>query len=481
MRRRIVSVLGLAAAAVALVATSGSVGTVDAGIGPPTRDITVRVAVAGSQVPSAATYVPTVTPNGGGGVVGACTVISTTDNGFATRIDYSCTVMIGDTYTVAVPAPPPPFSVETQCAPPGVAGDEVVVGPEGIEPGCVLVVSAPTVFLDKRIVGVDPGPLVHSDFVLEVYPAAGGAPVATANDPGVEDCSDPFDAGVDCGYVEVPLGNYVLGEQREYGYFPGLATCRSEPLGGGDGGGGGELVLLEPAAPEVIVLPDDSTIEFSLTEADRFIFCLVLNVYVEGTINITKTVINDDDGTAGPADWTVELYDDTSTLVTSVPCNADGTCLSGDFPIGAYTVGEEGPDGYSTSVSLTVTPPDESLFPGDGGGDRVLLPLGEAIDDPNATFDLEPLAVVDIEIVNDDQPTTTTTTTTTLVPTTTVVPTSAAPTSAAPTSFVTTTAFDSGAATLPATGGGDGGTRNVALVALVLLGFGLTASRLARR
>jgi hypothetical protein len=490
-RRRSVSALAFVVAA--LIATTVSVGTVDAGAGPVTRDVTIRVLVGGSQAAEVTSYLPTITPNGGGGVIEpACVSLVTLDGGFAEELQLTCPVLVGDTYTVEIMTPPAPFSIETRCSDAGgglVEGNQLVVGPDGPEPGCFVLVVAPTVFLDKRVVGVEPGPLDNSDFVLEVYPAAGGAPVATASDPGVDECADADDVGVDCAFVELPLGDYVLGEEPEYGYLPAFVQCGTEPFGdgGGDGGdgGGGIIVPLEPlvpADPEIIDHPGNA---FSLTDEEPFVFCGVLNVFVEGTINITTTVVNDDGGTAGPEDWTVELYDDTSTLVASAPCNADGSCLSGDFPIGEYTVGEVGPDGYSTSVSVTVTPPDEPLFPGegDGGGDELVL-ITEIIDDPNATFDLEPLAVVDVEIVHDDQPASTTTTTvapttTTTVTTTTVTPTTAAPTT--PTTLVTTTAFDAGAGTLPATGGDDGRTRNVALVAIVLLGFGLAATRLARR
>lgn len=455
MRRRLISAIGLATAAVALGTTGGPA---DAGVTVASRDVTILVNVGGSQEASIASYTPSFTPAGSGSLVGDCTAAPVTDSGFFSQIEYTCTLMTDDTYTVSIPAPPSPFIVDTRCSDAGgalAAGDQLVVpAAVGEEIGCIIGVVAPTVVLEKRVVGDPPGPLTQDDFVLEVYPAGGGSPVATASDPGVDECTTTGDIGVECGFVEVPLGDYVIGEQREYGYFPALVQCQSEPFG--DGGGDGGPIIITPL--EII---DDPNGEFTLSMESPFAFCAVLNAYVEGEINITKTVTNDDGGTATPDDWTIELYDDTMTLVTSVPCNADGTCLSGSFPIGEYTVGEDGPDGYTSSVSVTLTEVEPS----------------EIIDDPNAVFELPPFGTADVVVASDDQPTTTTTSTTS----TTVAPTTAAPTTATPTTLVTTTAFDAGAGTLPATGGDDGRTRNVALLAFVLLGVGVAATRLARR
>ena len=180
--------------------------------------------------------------------------------------------------------------------------------------------------------------------------------------------------------------------------------------------------------------------------------CVITNQYYEGNVRLTKTLTNDDGGTATMADFTLELFraGDGTPVATGV-CAADGVCLEGDFPIGDYVVGEIGPDGYTRTVTQQIS--------------QLVSEQLEA----EAAFTLEVDSEVIVNVASNDQPTTTTTTTTTVAPTT-----------AAPTVAPTTSALAAGAGTLPPTGPTDNtGTFAAIAIALLLLGAGATA--LARR
>lgn len=436
-RSRLISAVAAVAAAVGLGATAG---TVDAGAIAPTDEVTIIVAVGGSQAASAATYVPSFDAAGSGALVGSCTVEPETGIGtpgpFGAFLRYTCTVTNQDTYTVSLPDPPAPFVVDSTCTDDTgtvAPGDQLVVDttdPDITEPTCFFFVIAPMIILDKEIFELEDlptGPLDSDDFLLEVYPAAGGAPIATVTDPSPDLCVAADEVGVKCGFAEVPFGEYVIGERSEYGYFGIVQGCTTDGFPG-DGGGGDPPIITRSERLEMIGGA------ITISEESLFQRCLVANFYVEGTIEIAKSVVNDNGGTATPDDWTMELYDDTGALVTSAPCDADGTCLSGSFPIGEYTVGEIGPDGYVSSIDIEITEPVDE----------------EALDDPDAVFELTPLATVDVLVVSDDQPTTTTLATTT----------------------------DPSGATLPPTGGR---ALPVALLALTVFGLGWWSIHLTRR
>lgn len=447
-RRTLIARIATGLTAVA-AAVGVSAGPTDAGGAPPTVEVTINVQVAGSQASEIATYTPTFTPAGGGALVGSCTseVISVT---FIAVINYTCAVLVGDTYTVTVPTPPEPFVTFTQCT--DSAGTLELDGSLEVydsdpDQGCILGLVAPTVAIDKGVFepeGFPTGPLGPSDFELEVF-AADGTLIGTAFDPSAESCASATEIGTNCAYLEVPFGSYVLGEVTLPGYVPVIVTCTADPFG--DGG--------DPDDGPIRTLPseriDDPNAAFTLSDDLLAVFCEIGNVYVEGTIEVTKTVINDDGGTATPDDWTVELYDADGALVTSSPCTADGACLSGSFPVGEYTVGEVGPDGYTSSVSVTITEPDEPITDPDPDPTFPFptIPLSERLDDPDATFDLTPLGSAAVEIVSDDVP-------------------------------AGGSDDASSGVTLPATGSGD---RSVAalLAALALMVLGLASVRTVRR
>lgn len=462
-----------AAAAFVLVTGLAGVDVVEAGPAPPVISAEFTVTVAGSQVANAATYVPTITPAGSGGQVGDCAVSVVVSAPYLVTTEYVCDLLVGDTYTISVPTPPAPHRATYQCGTTGVSPtDQLDLTGEPLFGGCFIGVVAPTVFVEKVVLGDETGPLTSDEFVLTVHPADGGAAVGSDSDPDEAFCDLPTDIGVLCGYIEVPTGDYAIGEEREYGYVPAIAECRPEPFAESE----------EPPPiiidPEIVPLPperiDDPSGEpiatFTLDDdVTGFVFCAVGNFYAEGEITIAKTVTNNHGGTAGPEDWTVELYDDTNMIVDEAVCNPDGSCLSGTYPVGQYTIGERGPEGYTSTLTIEITED---------------APL-EALADPDATFDLEPFAIVDATIASEDQPTSTSSTSTTTTSTTTTVAdsttTTVTSTTVAPvtTAGPTTTAFDVGGVTLPPTGS-DSGTSSLALAAalfVLLGGAALVATR----
>ncbi len=451
--KRVLTIVGTIAVA------AGSIGlstTADAGIGTPVAPVRVIVNAAGSQASNVAAYPPSFIVDGGVTITPSCTPDGPVDNGFSSSIEYTCALAAGSSYELVLPDPPTPFEVTRLCQPSGDATIDLTVDPTTtIEGGyfCVAAVIAPTIVLDKILPGSESGPLAETDFTLEVFPSAGGEAVGSDTDPSADVCEEVADIDTRCGYVEVDPGTYVVGEQAEYGYFPLLVECSSDPFGEDDD----DPIIIGPP-PERIDSTDAEVTVTPVTD-DMFSYfagCSIGNIYVESQLDVFKTVTNDDGGTATPGDWTVELFDDEGAMVTSVACAADGTCLSDTFPIGQYTVGEVGPDGYDSTVSRTVT---TETFP------------VEALPDEDATFDLDILTQVDITIASDDQPTTTTTiaeSTTTAGPTTTAG------------LQTTTTAFDAGAGTLPATGSSQRNA-SIALLAFGLVLFGAAAVLATRR
>lgn len=434
--KRVLTILGALAVATGTIGLSSSASAGD----PSMVDVTVNVAATGSQAANVATYVPTFIVDGGPGTITpTCTAEPVPGSALGSGITYTCPLPPGSTYEVTIPEPPSPHERVRFCAGDGTPvidlGGEPL--PESVQ--CFAFAIAPMIVLEKDLPQPESesGPLEVPDFTLEVFPAGGGAAVGTTNDPSVDPCAADVDLGTLCGFVEVERGDYVVGEASEYGYVPLDVECRAEWFADGP-------TPLEPIDnPDAAVSIDPEANQLT----QYFSGCTISNYYVESRVDVFKTVTNDDGGTATPDDWTIELFDDEGTAVTSVACATDGTCISDTFPIGQYTVGEVGPDGYESSVSRTI-----------------ITIATEALPDPEATFDLEFLTAVDITVASDDQPTTTTTT---AEPTTTV-------------ELTTTTDFGAGAGTLPATGSTQRNA-NIALVAVGLVLFGAAALVATRR
>jgi LPXTG-motif cell wall-anchored protein len=308
----------------------------------------------------------------------------------------------------------------------------------------ILLAPNPTLYIDKLTTGN--GPLGASDFTLEIYDDQGVLiPITPAIvDPVDAQCS--FELQQDllqldassltdpsiCAAVQLPPGDYTLGEVLpEYGYAESSLICENERVEG-------PVKIL--ASPEF---------DFSHGQFGGDTLCTLTNDYVTQTVSADIEVINDGDGTATGADFTIEVFDNTGMVVASGLDPEPGTGnASVEFvlPIGPYTFGVEGPEGYVSTVVITAVP--------------VEVP-GKVIEGSAAMFTLSPIQTVAAVITADDPAvvaTTTTTTTTTAAPTTTTAPTTAAPTTT-----------DSPTAELPATGSS---SSNLMLLAFALLALG---------
>lgn len=308
-------------------------------------------------------------------------------------------------YTLGIDGVPAGFSVIADCT----SATAVEVQPSEIIDGasftvvetyldpasCDVTVVQPTVLVDKVVVG---GAADTDDFTIEVYPAGGGSPIATGVDPSPESCLG--DIGIrsitepgtpDCAVIGLAAGDYQLGEITAPGYLPTNVGCT--PYFGTDNeafpDGIGEFSLVDSIAVDGVPV----------------IYCEVTNTYSEGSVAVTKQVINDDGGTATAADFTAEVYAEGGALVTSGDCAADGSCIDTDLPSGDYRIGESGPAGYEATVACSRTggsvPEIGTVVP------SIPLP-GEAIAGADAAFALLPDASVTCVITNNDiAPTTT--------------------------------------------------------------------------
>jgi hypothetical protein len=300
----------------------------------------------------------------------------------------------------------------------------------------IRVAPAPNVYVDKLVFDESADPAEPGDFTLELYDDS-GALVGTAVDTDPASCGD--DDVTHCAVFErVMPGTYSLGETTVQGYGATIVGCRGR------------------------VMPTDrfpnASGEF-VHGIDADTMCSIVNEPGTASIKVSKVVDNESgSASAGPADFTLELFDDQRQLVATGVCPADGVdCIATTLPNGRYYVGESGPDGYMTSVVCDITPGDDPVPPEQPD---------EIIDTPSAAFDVSLGGEADCTVTNVAAPSTSTTSTST--------PTTAGPTEpSAPTStIVSTTAFDAGSATLPATGTSSGTNRSIAVMALTLMGIG---------
>ena len=265
---------------------------------------------------------------------------------------------------------------------------------------CYIDLIQPLVIVDKI---VDSGTAESGDFTIEVYDD-GGTEVATGTDTSADSC-DEFGDLTGCLVIPLAGGTYQLGESGPDGYVASNVGCRTA---------GGQILLEAfPAGIGEFTISGDPT-----TEIDAIAVCEITNDYYEGDLVVTKSVTNDDGGLLGPDDFTAEIYTEPGgSLVASGECDAEGACLTAtSLPIGDYRIGEADAQGYTASVTCSVTRNP------DGPGDITTTPpttelrQNEAIAGDDAVATVEPFGEVTCEIVNDDP---TTTTTTTMAPTTT--------------------------------------------------------------
>jgi hypothetical protein len=453
----------------ALLLTAMTVGAGSAGAGPEPPDpigaVTVEVMVYGPAFDDIDTqWIPELFVDGADEFDAACPGppgMSMADGPlFAGRL-HECPVYEETTFTLGFPTPPEPYEVTWSCTTGTPIEREAFTDPSATftiseatpSMWCNVTMSTGMVFVDKLfeadkdavgIPGPDPvGGADRGDFTLEVY-EAGGPLVASGADTSGERC-DGFGSVVDgdCLTLLVPPGEYELGEIPAPGYQMADVDCF---------GVGSPNSVIEA---ERFPVTDETSFTIGDEPGDS-VACTITNVYFEGSVTLTKTITNDDGGTATMGDFTLELYRaGEGTPVASGVCQTNGVCLEGDFPIGYYVVGEVGPDGYTRTVTQSIE-----------------LGAVEALTDTQAAFTLVPGAEVTVNVASDDDP---------VAPTTTAAPTTAAPTTAPPTTAgPTTTAIDAGVVTLPSTGS-TSNTGQLAALAAMLLVFGAAATALTRR
>ena len=360
------------------------------------------------------------------------------DNDVYVTFTTGCLLEPGTDYSLGLNPLPAGYEAIVSCGQP-VANERIVDDGNSfsIEIGhitnCWVALGANMAVLTKEVVvpleGGPETPAAPGDFTLEVYDAE-GAMYASGSVASSPECDWLLGSeGVPCFYIDLESGDYSFGEVPVLGYDGSVTACDSDV---------GPDERFDDASNETVTV-DPSPF-------GRWFTCDIRNTYAEGEITLTKTLINDDGGTATMGDFTLELYEG-GTMIDSGVCAADGSCLTGTYPVGSYTVGETGPDGYTRTVTQEVLVPTEQLA------------------EPEAQIELGPLEQVTVNVESDDTPTTTTTTTT-LAPSTTALQT-------------TTTAFDAGSVTLPPTG--DDSSTNIALVALGFLLLGGAGLLLSRR
>ncbi len=109
--------------------------------------------------------------------------------------------------------------------------------------------------------------------------------------------------------------------------------------------------------------------------------CTITNDDVQPTLTVTKTVVNDDGGTAGVADF--PLFVGATPVVSGVPIGLDA---------GSYTVSETGVAGYAASEWGGDCAPDGSIT----------LTLGDVAECTITNDDVQPTLTVVKTVVNDD-------------------------------------------------------------------------------
>jgi hypothetical protein len=348
---------------------------------------------------------------------------------------------------------PAGWAVDAYCQPTNIPGERITAGFPEVDFGtsyswyCTINVFAAALVVDKYVVGneaAQPSGFTFQATVDDTESPDNGSVAGSGSDPSNVTCDQNLTA---CAVIALPQGDYRLSELLpEYGYGDPQILCDSYVTDFGD--------LDFEASP-----PDSTDGTFGVYTGDGIgnAYCKVYNYYQTGTLTVTASVTNDNGGTATPADIQVEVYQATGGALVHGPvaCAADGACLDISLPIGNYELGYIGPNGYTRTVTQTVTP----------------NPTERITDDPDAAFTISTANDVALAITIDDPvPVTTTTTTTT---TTTVAPTT--------TLATTTTALGAGGITLPATGPSSRETSTLAVTALALVLVGASMVLVRRR
>lgn len=379
-----------------------------------------------------------------------------TDNGDEHVRDRRCELTTGaGDYFHVIGSVPAGYSVDYDCDVPftltTIDGMDGIVLEllEGQRPSCFHRITRPvhlSTYVEVSGEDADGGPFdaaaLLGPITAEAFAVNGGAQVVTTADcPSKIDSAGTYPAAK---YLECTLP--APGE-----YQAGLADVPN----------GMVLESVECYDPsEQLERFDDPDALFTFVES--VIYCDVYYRFVRQTFSVDVVVTNDDGGTADGSDFEIEVYDTNGALVaTSFDPAPNDESASAEFTlgIGTYQFGIAGPDGYESSVTVTVSE----------------LPA-EIIDDAAAEFSIAEFSTVSAVIAMDDQTAPTTTTTTTTAAPTTAAPTTAAPTTAAPDPTTTVRPTTE----LPATGApGSSSVLTWAAIGLLLLGAGIALS--ARR
>lgn len=347
--------------------------------------------------------------------------------------------------------------------------DAVVAFNGGFESCQVQISQTPTLYIDKVTTG---GPLGASDFTLEIYDDSGAlVPITPAVvDPDDALCTIPITNGLQesadslldpsiCAAIVLEPGSYTMGEiLPDYGYDESSLSC----------------VSTSPVIVEILPSP---AFDFTHGEFGSDTLCTLTNDYITQVVTADIVVENDSGGTATGADFTIEVFQAGSLVASGVdpaPNDPTASFVSDPLPIGDYTFGISGPEGYETTIDVTIEEVDVAT---------------EQLPSPAADFTLSRTqTAAALLTVNDPlqaTTTTSTTTTTTVAPTTTTTtvapstapaatdaPTTAAPTTAAPVTTVRPTTQ------LPATGST---SSTLLLLGLALFALGSGTILTARR
>ncbi|MEM8618170.1 MAG: LPXTG cell wall anchor domain-containing protein [Actinomycetota bacterium] len=311
---------------------------------------------------------------------------------------------------------------------------------------------------------VEAGDVDRSDVDIEIFEGTEGDIVATGNDLSDEVCTVVGDTG--CYLPDLDSGFYQLGIDLPEGF----------ELVGGECGVLGSPDLAAQRLPR-------EEGYFTIGQDDESVRCAITIRGEERPVSADVVVINDDGGTADGTGFIVEVFDSGGALYdsgTDPAPNDSASSAEFDLPVGDYTFGISGADGYEVTVDVAVSR------------------LPAIINDPSAAFTVGPNEAVVAVLTADDIPEAETTTTatqstplgtttppevtasTTTTPETTTTATAAPPTAAPPTAAPPTAAPPTLAAELPATGA-TRQTLPILALALGLLALGAGAVVFTRR
>ncbi|QCB94492.1 VWA domain-containing protein [Cellulomonas shaoxiangyii] len=296
------------------VDAAGAPVELDQGSLPLTNGADVTCTITNTAVPSTLTLVKEVT-NDDGGTAQPRDVVLT-----ATGPTAVLTGRTGDDAITAGPVAVGSYAL-TEDGLPGYTASEWACGTEEedlpVEDGVVAIDTGQDVTctllnddqpgrltLLKDVVNTGGGTAVPTDWTLAADTSAQAISGRTG-DAAVTD-------------VEVPAGAYTLSETGgPAGYTASPWTCEGGTLEG-----------------DTVTVANGETVR-----------CTVVNQYALPLLTLVKVVVNDDGGTASPADWTLTAQG--PETVSGVPGENGAAVTASPVAPGRYVLTEEGPGGYT--------------------------------------------------------------------------------------------------------------------------------------